>query len=73
MVERMSVVVYFTNDDYIKQLAKKDINIYYISANQKYAILYFDKVKEKEVLNLLNHKTIISIETSEVPYSQYTF
>lgn len=73
MVERKSLVVYFTTDEYLKSLAKKDINIYYVSKNQKYAILYFDKEKESEVLSLLDHKTILRIETSNVPYEQYSF
>lgn len=73
MVERKSVVVYFNNEDFIRQLSKKDINVYYISKTSSYAILYFDKNKEAEVMHILNNKAITSIETSEIPFDSYSF
>ena len=47
MIERTSIVIYYNSEDVINEL-DKSINVYYKSKD-KYAILYFDRKKEKYV------------------------
>lgn len=74
MVERKSVVIYYNNEDFVRSLTKKDINVYYISKKNSYAVLYFDRNKEVEIVEYLkNNKAITSIEDSLIPYGEYSF
>lgn len=73
MVERTSVVIYFNNINVLGHLPK-EINVFYKSEKASYAILYFDKKKEKDILEKLKSlKEITQIEKSEVPYDKYKF
>lgn len=72
MVERTSIVIYYNSEDVINEL-DKNINVYYKSKD-KYAILYFDRKKEKEIITKLKQNPkITSIDKSEIPYSKYNF
>lgn len=72
MVERTSVVIYYSDDSVLKSLSK-DINVYYQS-KENYAILYFDRKREKEIMSKLkSNQLITSIEKSNIPYKKYNF
>ena len=72
MVERTSVVIYYSDSEVINTLSK-DIHVYYQS-KENYAILYFDKKKEKEIMGKLKSNSLItSIEKSKIPYKKYNF
>lgn len=74
MIERRSVVVYYNNENYVRSLAKKDVNIYFICKASQYAILYYDKSREEEIMSILNSTNVITkILKSDIPYEKYSF
>ena len=48
-VNRMSYIVYIKNNEVIKRIEELDVNVVYKSQKQKYATIYFDRAKEKEI------------------------
>lgn len=48
-VNRMSYIVYIKNLEVVKRIQELDVNVVYKSAKQKYATIYFDRAKEKEI------------------------
>ncbi|MDY0346334.1 MAG: DUF2129 domain-containing protein [Acholeplasma sp.] len=48
-VNRMSYIVYIKNNEVIKRIEELDVNVVYKSQKQKYATIYFDRSKEKEI------------------------
>lgn len=66
MVKRKSLVVYFKNENFLKQLDEY-INVAYVSKKRKYAILFMDEQRLKGIRNFLQRtKGVISYEESKL-------
>jgi len=48
-VNRISYIVYVKNAEVVKRIKDLDVNVTYHSQKAKYATIYFDKDKEKEI------------------------
>lgn len=59
MFERVSYIVYYTDDIY-KRLSKENINIVYQSKKNNYLVFYVDKKEEKNILETLKKITQVS-------------
>ena len=53
MIERKGIIVYFNEEKTLNRLDKSLVNVYYVSKNNKYAIIYFDAKKYKNVVEMI--------------------
>ena len=51
-VERQGLVIYYNNDATIKYL-RKDIRIHYLSKKNGYAVVYYNKSHEDDIMKSL--------------------
>lgn len=72
-VARQGLVIYYNNDAVIKNL-RKDVRIHYYSKKNCYAVIYFNKSKEEEIIKALKaNQSITHIESSDIKYNLYSF
>lgn len=72
-IERQGLVIYYNNDAVMKYL-RKDIRVHYKSKKNSYAVIYFDKKHEDEIIKYLSsNQGITKIEKSELEYNLYSF
>lgn len=70
---RQGLVIYYNNDAAIKYL-RRDIRIHYVSKKENYAVIYFNKAQEEEIINeLKSNQGITKIEKSKLEYDLYSF
>lgn len=53
MIERKGLAVYFNDPNGAKALDKNIIDLYYYSERNNYAVIYFDKNRENQVVEQL--------------------
>ena len=74
MIERKGISVYFENEQVLEQLDKTIVNIYYVSKNNKYAVIYCDLNRYKPLCSQLsNMEGIISFEDSLLDVESNSF
>ena len=72
-VERQGLVIYYNNDATIKYL-RKDIRIHYLSKKKGYAVVYYNKSHEDDIMkSLKTNQGIAKIEKSNLQYDLYSF
>lgn len=72
-VERQGLVIYYNSDATIKYL-RKDIRIHYISKKNSYAVIYYNKSNEDDIMkSLKTNQGITKIEKSDLQYNLYSF
>lgn len=53
MIERKGLAIYFKNENGINTLDKNVMNVYYYSEKNLYAVVYFDKNREGQIISSL--------------------
>lgn len=72
-VERQGLVIYYNNDATIKYL-RKDVSIHYVSKKNSYAVIYYNKAHEDDIIKSLKaNQGITKIEKSDLQYNLYSF
>lgn len=72
-VERQGLVIYYNNDATIKYL-RKDIRIHYLSKKNGYAVVYYNKSHEDDIMkSLKTNQGIAKIKKSNLQYDLYSF
>jgi uncharacterized protein YlbG (UPF0298 family) len=73
-VNRISYIVYIKNAEVVKRIKELDVNVTYHSQKGKYATIYFDKSKEKDIkVSLEKMKGVSKFEKSLLEAQQVIF
>lgn len=74
VIERKGIIVYFEDEQVLEQLDKTVVNIYYISKNNKYAVIYCDLNRYKPLCAQLSSMSgIIGFEDSLLDVESNSF
>ena len=71
MVKRRSLIVYFKNENFLKNI-DSSVNVAYVSKKRKYAVIYMDENKLKGIrINLQRTKGVLDVIESKAPLEAF--
>ena len=74
MIERKGLFVYFEDSKALDKLDKSIVNIFYVSEKEKYALIYFDSNRIRQVIDSISkNPDIISYEDALTDVENYSF
>ena len=71
MVKRRSLIVYFKNENFLKNI-DSSVNVAYVSKKRKSAVIYMDENKFKGIrINLQRTKGVLDVIESKAPLEAF--
>jgi len=74
MIERKGLFVYFEKKEALDRLDKNIVRVFYVSEKEQYALIYFDKNRFNQVVEMIKrNKLITSYQDALTDVEKYSF